>query len=343
MKLGWAIVAGTILLVTAAAWLYWTPASPDAGLPDVHAGQASETALLPPVAVGPPPAGVEVQDDAAAEPALDLAAQWVAVKRFCPWPPDVSSWTVLDESCLSAMGAINLDADPEWRVVMTDPSGTRRAVVTALDDAQCHVPPGETRPDLYEVCAAEAMVRLARLQRKCLPRAHMDWEEELARAGALDERFAALEGGGSQEEYIRDTEEKHTQHAHVLWSVHMCRSATDALGWLEAIPRPPGNLANAGLEVYDPRFEGREDIINTGETEIDDQGNVAAVTFVEYAAPRLTQDVELFALARRLGAKLPDWADRMLDVHEPTVEQPGTKSDGDQNKRAHPGSTSEPF
>ena len=326
MKLGWGIAAGTVLLATATAWHYWTSVSPDAGPPEV---QASETALLPPVAVALRPAAVEVQGDAAAEPALDLLALWEAVKRYCPWPPDPSSWSVLDEPCLSAMGAINLDADPEWRVVMADPLGTRRAVVTALDDAQCHVAPGETRPDLYEACAAEAMVRLARLQRKCLPRAHMDWEEQFVRADELDQRFAALEGGGSQEEYIRDTGEKHTQNAHVLWSVHMCRSAMDALVWLEAIPRPPGNLANAGLEVYDPRFKGRESIINTGVPEVDDQGNVVALTFVEYAAPRLTQDVELFALARRLGAKLPDWADRILDVHGPAVEQPRTKPDGD--------------
>ena len=291
-----------IALAAVAVWHYWP--TPDVGLPDAMTGQASETSLpspplqpRPPVAAAPPSAAMEVREDAAAEPALDAAAQWEAVKRYCPWPPDPSSWSVLDERCLSAMNAIVLDAEPEWQVVMDDPSGTRLAVVAALDDPLCQVPPGESRPDLYEACAAEAMVRLARLQRKCLERAHTDWEKVLARADALDVRFAALEGGVSQEEYIRDTAEKHTQRARVLFKVHMCRSAMDALVWLEALPRPPGDLANAG----------RDDFFKLSERE---DGSVA---YIDVAAPRLTQDVELFALAHRLGAKLPDWADWVAD------------------------------
>ena len=99
--------------------------------------------------------------------------------------------------------------------------------------------------------------------------------------------------------------------ARQLWEVHRCRSALDALEWLESLPRPPGNLANAGLSVHDPEFIGAEDGVRLP---------------LHTPPPRLTQDVDPFALARRLAAKLPDWADRMLDAPRPV---PAMKRDGD--------------
>ena len=292
------ILAGTALLVGAvAAWHHWSMSAADPAVAAVS-GRATGNALpsRPPTReeAGDPTTPAGRADVAAAEPGVaGAAAKWEAVKRHCTWPPEPSAWSVLDGPCLSAMNALHLDA--KWRWVMDDPTGTRRTVVAALDDSQCHVPTGESRPDLYEACAAEAMVRLARLQGLCFERAHTDWGVVIPRARARSLRHAIEIGGGRHEEYLRAVEEINTSDAYVLWAAYTCRTAMDALDWLEALPRPPGNMANAGLEVYDPLFNGREDLVNT-----DFQG------FVDYAAPSLTQYVELIALARRLGAKVPD-------------------------------------
>ena len=308
------VAVGTALLVGAvAAWHQWPMRNADppiAAVPGQATGGASPS--RPPTAVArdltiAEEAENEDANSRGAEPGMtDVAAQWEVVKRYCTWPPEPSAWSVLDGPCLSAMDALRLDA--EWRLAMEDPMGTRRAVVAALDDPQCHVPPGESRPDLHEACAAGAMVRLARLQRLCIEKAHLDFEGGIPRARARSLQSAIRRSGGSQKEYLRAVEEINRRHAYVLWAAYTCRSAMDALAWLEALPRPPGDLANAGLEVYDPRFEGREDVINAAKAEIGED-----VGFIDYVAPRLTQDVELFALARRLGAKLPDWADWVPD------------------------------
>ena len=212
--------------------------------------------------------------------------------------------------------------DDELRSLLDDARGTRRAAAVALDDAQCHVPIGEGRPDLREACAADAMVRLARLQSRCMVMAHKDWKMAIAKSAGRAGRVAALRGG-SQEEYIRLVEEVDSNLAHSLWKVYMCRSEMDALEWLEALPRPPGNLANAGLEVYDPEFIGTEDVIDAIEAELgvddlDDWG------LIDPVPPAITQSVELYALARRLGAQLPDSVNRMLDVRGPaaTAKEP---------------------
>lgn len=308
------VLAGTALLVGAvAAWHYWpmrTTDPPEAAVPGQVTGTAFPSRPPTPVAGDHTPAEEAENEDSNSggiEPGVtDAAARWEVVKRHCTWPPEPSAWSVLGGPCLSAMNALRLDA--EWRLVMDDPLGTRRAVVAALDDPQCHVPPGETRPDLYEACAAGAMVRLARLHRLCIEKAHLDLEEGIPRARARFLQSATRRSGGSQEEYLLAVEDINKRHAYVLWAAYTCRSAMDALAWLEALPRPPGDLANAGLEVYDSRFKGREDVIDAIRAEVGDD-----FAFIDPVAPRLTQDVELFALARRLGAKLPDWADWVPD------------------------------
>ena len=268
---------------------------------------------LPVVEADPPAAPQKAEAGRTAVIRDDAAAQWETVERLCPWPPEPSAWSVLDGPCLEAMDAIEMTA--EWRAVMDDPAGTQWAVAAALDDVQCHVPDGKSRPDLREACAADAMVRLAKLQRKCMEYAHMDWGKFTR---SVDERMrtSIRLDIGPEGEWLFGFEEREDSYrtARQLWEVHRCRSALDALEWLKALPRPPGNLVNAGLEVYDPEF-----------IHADDDGEQQEVS-LNTPLPRLTQDVELLGLARRLGAKLPDWADRMLDAPRPV---PAMKRDGD--------------
>ena len=314
---GW-LAAGTVLAV-ALGWYYWSSAGADAGNPPtVLEGANADAARRPSsVAASPPPEAESDGVTAKVEPHRS-ASEWDSVKLNCPWPPDASSWAVLGRPCLEAMDAVrNGRWDHELRSLLDDARGTRRAVAVALGDAQCHVPAGQSRPDLREACAADAMVRLARLQSRCMVMAHMDWERAIAKSAGRAGRVAALRGG-SQEEYIRAVEERNSNRAHSLWEVYMCRSEMDALEWLEALPRPPGNLANAGLEVYDPEFIGAEEVIDAieaklGVDDLDDWG------LVDPVAPRITQSVELYALARSLGAKLPDSANRMLELHGPAA------------------------
>ena len=228
--------------------------------------------------------GLPVDVDEAAR-RWDDPRYWEAVKRHCPWPPTASAaWAVLDAPCLSALSAIGLH--DEWQHVLADPGGTRRAVVAALDDLACRVPLGGRRPDLYEACAAEAMVRLADLQRKCLEKAHMDWQAVYDEGMARDHRASDTQG-----EYHRATVKHNRSLALHLWEAYMCRADMDALAWIDALPEPPGNLADAGRD-------------NFSKVVYKDDGSVGLIDVV---APRLTQDVELYALARRLGADVPDW------------------------------------
>lgn len=201
---------------------------------------------------------------------------WDAVKRHCPWPPGVAAWEILDDACLSAMFDMRLDAD-EWRRVLDDPGGTRRAVVAALDDPQCHLRRGESRPDLREACAADAMVRLAELQQKCLETAHTDWR------GVFDRRFRAE----TQEEYHHGAERDAENLAYALWKTYVCRADMDALAWIEALPEPQDDVAYAGREIFVPSEE---------------RGRLGG-----FRPPRLTQVLPLYALALRLGADVPEW------------------------------------
>ena len=117
----------------------------------VEAGGSSVASAEPAtgnVAGGPSQAGGENDQSVLQQQAADAVAKWETVKRHCSWPPNPSAWSVLAGPCLAAMDAIEMDA--QWQTVMNDPAGTRWAVAVALDDVQCHVPPGESRPDLNE-------------------------------------------------------------------------------------------------------------------------------------------------------------------------------------------------
>ena len=180
----------------------------------------------------------------------------------------------------------NLDEDG-WRRPLADAVGTRRAVAAALDDPQCQVAlsegwPGEIRPDLYETCSAEAMLRLASLQDKCVERLHTDWEKVWSRSFGR-----AAEIADTQEKYHRMVESENESRAGLYWETYLCRRVPpEAFEWIEALPVPPG----------DP-------------------------TANRYGRPPITQSLDLYAAARRLGADIPDRLIRRLKIHAERAER----------------------
>ena len=255
------------------AWWYWT-------------GDAPAPIPAPPaVAVSPPPEpSVPLKADlrtadAVVEPAAapdDPDRLWEAVRRQCSWPPLPSSWEVLGEPCLSAIEAL---AEDGWRRPLADALGTRRTVAAALDNPECGVAlaqdwPGEIRPSLREPCSAAAMVRLAELQDQCVEKLHMDWESVRVRSNAMVEEIS-----DSQEEYHRLVESDHRRRAYNYSETYLCRMVRpEAFEWIEALPVPPG----------DP-------------------------TAHRYERPPITQALDLYDAARRLGAEIPDWALEKLE------------------------------
>ena len=158
------------------------------------------------------------------------------------------SWRVLGAPCLDAMDAIMMNED--WRLVLDDPLGTRRAVAEAFDWPDCRVPPpvdadgnlswpGEVRADLREPCAAGSMVRLAKLQAMCIVNVHRDWEvafeiDEHARLNWFSRRPPDMTL------YHREVKDRNHGSARVLWEVYRCRSVPpEALEWIDALPAPP--------------------------------------------------------------------------------------------------------
>ena len=165
-----------------------------------------------------------------------------AIKRDCPWPPSPGAWRTLDRPCLSAVEQYG--ANDHWRFTFEkDPFETRRAVVAALDDPRCRVPAGEVRPDLYEACAAEAMVRLAALQITCVYYLHWNPDETYARGRQSLARTAAE--AITQDEYYLEAAKEDITDAYVLWRFHACRSVAGAVDWVDAIPPPLFPLGEA--------------------------------------------------------------------------------------------------
>ena len=278
-----------------ARWLLPTAAVAAVGIAWWHWGaNEPQSATRPAPALPPIERVVEASDIASPEgagepsepdrPAEQIA--WETVRSVCPWPPLPSSWLVLDEPCLSAMNRLDDNpeggAPPGWRdVLLDDPLGTRRAVEAALDRPECGVVtladdwPGNVRPDLREACAAEEMIRLASLQDKCLEKLHADWVRIKARTQAMIEQAAE-----TLEEYHTLVESDHRRSAHNFWRNYMCRKVPpEALEWVEALPVPPG----------DP-------------------------TAHRYNRPPITQALDLYDAARRLGAEIPDWALGRLEL-----------------------------
>ena len=171
-------------------------------------------------------------DDAGSEDVTDDESRfWESVKRYCPWPPDPSSWQVLDEPCLSVMNRRELDE--MWRLALDHPLAAWRAASAALADPECDVPEGQIRPDLYEACAADAIIRIAALQFKCAERVRQDPE------GIFDHGSRMDDMADDQEEFHRWAEDTHRSRAHAFWTIYTCRTVPrEALDWIAAIPEP---------------------------------------------------------------------------------------------------------
>ena len=213
------------------------------------------------------------------------------IRHDCPMPVHPDTWHSLDEHCVAAMARVD-DGESSAKLyrLIQDANAIRQAVVAALDDPECRLPPmeprdadipwnrwprwrGEPRPDLHERCAAEAMVRLAELQVECVATNAADHARDHWLAKAHWEQ-AAAEASLSQDEYYRLLSSEDLDNASVFWKAFMCRSADDALVWVEALPEPLGDPADW-----------------------------------RYHRPPYSQALDLYDTARRLGADVPEWAD----------------------------------
>ena len=262
------------LLLAAAAVLLFPPAAsgpdsavgggPAADLPR-HASppdgtaQASAASLREPPRTAPP------------VPAVPVVPYWERVKRDCPWPPTLDSWTEVSGECDAAlMESPRFFTGWRRRLSLHDPEETRRAVVAALDDPQCRVPPGEERPDLYEACAAEALIRFAEMQHTCVNVLGRDWDlAERSSRNLMEWRILKT---GDLQEHRELAESGHWIFAELLWGYSLCsRVPPGVLDWLDVLPVPEANP-----EQQPKRY-----------------------------LPAPTQAPELREIARRLGATIP--------------------------------------
>lgn len=241
------ILAAALLLAVAwvAAWWVWTDNLTD---PPSPAAEAPPPSPPPTAARGvpqPSPPPLAPPEPSRPPPSLDTRPA-EAIERVCPWPPDPLSWQVLDAPCLEAMDALMMN--DRWRRVLDDDHvGTRRAVVEALDRAECRAAlavdadgtptPVERRTDLHQTCAAEAMARLADLQAMCFQTAHMDLDVRLQMRQSYND-LAYDENPDLAEHHRRETDEDHLA-ARTYWKVYRCRSVPpEALEWVETLPTP---------------------------------------------------------------------------------------------------------
>ena len=278
------------LLVAAVAWTVWWYWSADDPAPLAEAASSTAPRLLPGGAAGfvepPIAASVTLPND---DPRSDEATLWAEAERLCPWPPDPQSWQVLGAPCLEAMDAIKMDDD--WLLALEDPLGTRYAVAEALDRPECMVPPtldadgnpswpGDVRTDLRETCAAAAMVRLAKLQEKCIVPTNTDWHAAYEIEQVVRESFFA-DRAPDMATYHRMARSLDQGRAWKYWEAYKCASVPpEALAWVVALPDPPSPLSAIQPAILR--------------------------TFAE-----VTQRLHLYEAARRLGW---DFSDHMVDA-----------------------------
>ena len=163
----WLISLLAAAVVWVFAWRYWPEENqpvPDRSLISPAPSQATEGVAETPAVTG----------EVILESATDLPGRIAdddaeaILRRGCPWPVHPDTWRDLDERCLGAMDRVRGDSALELRRLVGDAAATRRAVVAALDDPECRLPPlgprdagvpwnrwprwrGETRPDLARI------------------------------------------------------------------------------------------------------------------------------------------------------------------------------------------------
>lgn len=285
----WGLLFLLVASFGAAAWSFWP--APETTTP-VTLPQSETAVPMPPLpAVAPAPEAAPTPEGGGMpEPEPDWRDPTTrgrlveAARHHCTWPPHPSSWYALDEPCETALNRFLLTDD--WRRVLDNPLATRHAVVAAFEDPECRPHAGdprqtsgrewrrlrrEPRPELREACAADAMARLADLQHKCVERLHQDWAKSHDKAIDRLDRMAA-EDSYTQDRYYRLVEDEHYRSTHIYWETHMCRSVDPgAFEWVDALPEPPGDPAA-------PR----------------------------YNRPAISQWLDLYDAADRLGAEIPE-------------------------------------
>ncbi len=237
--------------------------------------------------------------------ATDSELAEVARTAGCPWPPRPDTWRDLGGECLESLNRLELDS--AWNLALHDPAGDRRAVATAFDDIECHVPLHEAddrrpapRPDLYEVCAAESMVRLALLQRLCARTAvsiedlESALDEDLKAIDRMVGRIVARSNSDPQGNFHRLVADNDASNVRRYWKAHMCRSVREeAFDWIEALPLPAIKRGDQ------PPPQGVT-------VELDD-GSFLHATLPPPLPSDYTQEEALFRAAHRAGADVSRW------------------------------------
>lgn len=139
-----------------------------------------------------------------------------------------------------------LEDQVTWREVFRSPVALRKKVEAALLDPVCQVERGRIAHDQRERCAANAMARLAVLQRTCSPMHDLEWSDE-----DWQEEWH-LWANAMRED--AETEEKRRQldgslvesELHFTWRLEQCaRVPREATLPLAALPTPPSEYSFA--------------------------------------------------------------------------------------------------
>ena len=247
-SLAWAM-ALTAVAGVALAVMLWTRAERDLDAEMAEAPSENAPPARNPGNGTVPPSAAATTSVAVAEPApeLDHDTLW----RLCP-----SLWGELSDDCMAALearyadraaGLRDFDIPPlplstsiTWRQVYADPAATRRIVADALRNPECRVPEGQVRPDLGEVCAADAMTRFAILQQQCglilLKKG----------SGASRQRIWESVSSSIENDKSLDFDEYHRHRTNIdedefrgTWHVRKCRAAEPVVrAWLPEFPVP---------------------------------------------------------------------------------------------------------
>ena len=142
-----------------------------------------------------------------------------------------------------------------WREVYADPAATRRIVADALRNPECRVPEGQVRPDLGEVCAADAMTRFAILQQQC-GTILLKHNSDADRQWVWEEVSSRIENNKSLDfdEYHRRRTNLDEDEFWGEWHVRKCRAARArrqglAAGVSSAAGRPSTRIYREGSMV----------------------------------------------------------------------------------------------
>ena len=251
MHAGLKAVALVVVLAVAAVLLLW----PEPSEPPVV---EEEPPAMAERAGNPPDDSPQVVDFTLSRKARERLL-WNRVKRICPWPPLGDSWLVLDPECVTAMNHLAASWWPavpavprpmvEASEALANPVANHAAVAAALKDHRCLVQVGETRPELSETCAAEAMVRLAALHQLCgmaiMGPGRKFREAYVVETQQLDYRLDdAGIAANSQEDYYHRVELAYETSAGRFYLIRVCRDLP------RGVLKPPAGLPGSLTESW---------------------------------------------------------------------------------------------